>query len=380
MLPALLCIESDDRVALLSTVLHALVVGLGLSMAAGTALSLTRRSHWFIRGWDFPRPLIVALTLISGSIYALAWYRSDVWQIAFLAVLAATVAWQLRRIAPYLPFTRPTVDWARHPRQENTIRIVTANVRQDNDQHKAWMQTVRAADPDLILAMETDERWANSLSDLRDDYPHVISCPQENYYGLMVFSRLPLKDPEVRAIIDEDVPSVRTGVELRSGTMVHFYGVHPRPPEPIRNNHSDKRDAEVVLLGHEIQDRSDGDLVIVSGDFNDVAWSQTTDFFIQLSGLLDPRRGRGIFNTFHAQWPLFRFPLDHVFHSNHFKLVKLECLDHAGSDHFPMCVELHYECRAAEEQPDPEPSAADVQEAREKVQRAVSSESDAPNE
>jgi hypothetical protein len=112
--------------------------------------------------------------------------------------------------------------------------------------------------------------------------------------------------------------------------------------------------------------------VIVSGDFNDVAWSQTTDLFVQLSGLLDPRRGRGIFSTFHAQWPLFRFPLDHVFHSNHFKLVDLQCLDNAGSDHFPVCVELHFERRAPREQPEPEPSAADVQEAREKVQRAAS--------
>lgn len=354
-------------------------MALGLSMAAGTALSLTRRSHWFIRGWDFPRPLIVVLTLASGGIYALAWYRGDLWQIAFLAALAVTVAWQLRRIAPYLPFTRPTVDWARRPRRENTIRIVTANVRQDNDQHQEWLEVVRAADPDVILAMETDDRWANALSDLRDDYPHVISCPRGNYYGLMVLSRLPLHDPEIRAIIEEDVPSVRTGVELRSGKTIHFYGVHPRPPEPIRDNHSDERDAEVVLLGQEIQERSDDAPVIVSGDFNDVAWSQTTDLFVQLSGLLDPRRGRGIFNTFHAQWPLFRFPLDHVFHSNHFKLVGLECLDNAGSDHFPVCVELHYERRAPQEQPQPEPSAADMQEAREKVQRAASSESDAPS-
>jgi endonuclease/exonuclease/phosphatase (EEP) superfamily protein YafD len=108
----------------------------------------------------------------------------------------------------------------------------------------------------------------------------------------------------------------------------------------------------------------------VAGDFNDVAWSHTTDLFIQLSGLLDPRRGRGIFNTFHAHWPLFRFPLDHVFHSNHFKLVDLRRLDEVGSDHFPVCVELQYERRAPEEQPEPEPSSKDVREAVEKVKRA----------
>ena len=59
-----------------------------------------------------------------------------------------------------------------------------------------------------------------------------------------------------------------------------------------------------------------------------------------LMGNRDPRCGRGMFNTFHADYPFMRFPLDHVFHSAALALVAMRRLPHIGSDHFPILVEL----------------------------------------
>ena len=99
--------------------------------------------------------------------------------------------------------------------------------------------------------------------------------------------------------------------------------------------------------------------VIVVGDLNDVAWSYTTDLFLKTSELLDPRKGRGFFNSFHAKYFFLRFPLDHVFCTEHFSLVKMKRLRSCGSDHFPMFVSLQYDPVADAEN---EPESADVEE------------------
>ncbi|HEX8639468.1 MAG TPA: endonuclease/exonuclease/phosphatase family protein, partial [Pyrinomonadaceae bacterium] len=88
------------------------------------------------------------------------------------------------------------------------------------------------------------------------------------------------------------------------------------------------------------------------------AWSRTTRLFQKISGLLDPRVGRGLYPTFPVAHPLVRCPLDHVFHSVHFRLVELKRLPSVESDHFPMYISLSLETTAelAHEEPVAEPA------------------------
>ena len=83
---------------------------------------------------------------------------------------------------------------------------------------------------------------------------------------------------------------------------------------------------------------------------------------------LDPRIGRGFFNSYNANTPLLRYPLDHVFHSDHFRLVELKRCEKVGSDHFPMLIELSYEPDAVVEQEAEAPRPGDHEEAEEKLE------------
>jgi endonuclease/exonuclease/phosphatase (EEP) superfamily protein YafD len=135
-------------------------------------------------------------------------------------------------------------------------------------------------------------------------------------------------------------------VQPKNAARVKIHILHPRPPAPGENYHSTERDVELLVLAQHLQGSTSP--LIVSGDLNDVAWSRTTRLFRRVSGLLDIRVGRGMFNTFHAEFPVFRWPLDHIFVSGHFKVKRIERLPYIGSDHFPVLAQLV--CESHDEQ------------------------------
>lgn len=352
--------------------LRGIVVAFGVLAVAGTLLSFSRSSRWWVRLWDFPRLQIAAVAAAAALLYALFFRAGSALDWAFLAAVVLCVLWQLRKVFPYTPLAPVRVEPSRRVsgaaegEGPPTFRLLVSNVLMENREYHLLLEVVRETDPDLVLALETDAAWARALEPLSRSYPYVVRQPQDNYYGLMLFSRLPLIDPRVEFQVQDDIPSVRVGVELAGGERIVLHGLHPRPPEPVRDQDATPRDAELVITGKEIRDAPDRPTV-VAGDLNDVAWSATTELFLRLSGLLDPRLGRGLFNSFNANNPLFRWPLDHIFHSNHFRLVQLRRLSHIGSDHFPMLVELSLEPDARREQPATRERPQDEREAEHKV-------------
>jgi endonuclease/exonuclease/phosphatase (EEP) superfamily protein YafD len=344
-----------------TALLRGLLVVLGAWVVSGTALNLSRHPHWYVRGWDFPRLVIVGLGLLTAVPYAIVFGTEAWYDRAFLAAVSLAVVWQVYNILPYTPLWRRAVKPARRPSPETTIRLVISNVLIDNTQHERWLGVVTAEEPDVILAVEVDGRWERALRGLERSHPHVMREPLDNAYGMALFSRLPLRAGRVEYLVEPGIPSMHVEVELRDGTRVALHGVHPRPPEPQSDQDARPRDAELQKLARRIAARRSMPTV-VAGDLNDVAWSYTTHLFLRESGLLDPRLGRGLFNTFNANSRVFRFPLDHVFHSSHFKLAELRRLEHVGSDHFPVLIELSYEPEAQAEQAEPRPSASDDRE------------------
>lgn len=349
------------------TALRWAAVSGGLLMAVGTLLSLSRKSHWLFRLWDFPRVQIASVAASCGLLYALLFFAGHPLEWAFLGIVLLCLAWQGRKIFPYTPVAPVQVERSRSPRGASSFRLLISNVLMENERYDLLLEAVADNDPDLVLLVEIDGRWERALESLGERYPYVVRQPQENYYGLILYSRLPLIEPRIRFLVQDDVPSVHTSFELPGGERVLLHGLHPRPPEPLRDQDATPRDAELVMVGRSIGETEERATVVV-GDLNDVAWSRSTELFLRLSGLLDPRVGRGFYNSYSTRNPLFRYPLDHVFHSRHFRLVELRRLPSIGSDHFPMLVELSLEPDARESQPGLDLEAGDAGEAEEKMQ------------
>ncbi len=228
------------------------------------------------------------------------------------------------------------------------LRLLTANVLTPNRQAQRFLELVGENAPDLVITLESDAWWQAQLDTLERDFPHSVKVPQDNLYGMHLYSRLPLADTEVAFLVEKGVPSIHTSVQLSDSVRLRLHVLHPAPPSPTENEESTERDAELVVVAQSVAGESGP--VVVTGDLNDVAWSATTRLFRKISGLLDPRVGRGMFNTFHADYPLLRWPLDHLFHSEHFTVSELRRLPAFGSDHFALLVELCYQPRRGDAQ------------------------------
>ena len=307
-------------------------------IVVATVLPIWQTNLWWVRLCDFPRYQIAALALSVLILMPLTLGPLTAAELVLFVAVALAALWQISWIWRYLPGAPLEVpssgSW---PGELSVFALLTTNVFQDCRDVDALLKIISDADPDLILAVETDEWWCSRLSEaLRTRYPYGLTYPLSNGYGMAMFSRLELLKPTIRFLVDDAIPSIKTGVRLRSGAVVDLYGLHPQPPAPLQD--STERDVELIRVGLEIS-RS-GRPSVVLGDLNDVAWSPTTANFARAGNLRDPRQGRGFFNTYPARLPGLRYPLDYVFHTKHFSVCKMRVLPKTGSDHLPLIAVL----------------------------------------
>lgn len=330
-------------------------------------IPLIKNDYWAFRVFEYPRLQKLFLNLVLIISYSSVFTAFSTFELVFLAVLAANTIYLFYQIYPFTILAKPVIFKAGRTDLKNRVKIISSNVFQDNKNTQGCLQMLYKNDPDIILLLETDQFWYSNTKELKEKYPYHVLAPQENTYGMLLYSKLELIQPQVRFLVDDQIPSILTQVKLASEMSFELYCVHPTPPVPGENSHSTERDKELLIVAKQVKESGKPSIVI--GDLNDVAWSYTTDLFTKISGLLDPRIGRGFFNTFHAKLPFLRFPLDHVFCSTDFKLVKLARLDNFSSDHFPILTILQYEHQAQWQQNEPQADEQELALAEEKINK-----------
>ncbi|OWP63273.1 endonuclease [Hymenobacter amundsenii] len=330
----------------LQSFLLKLLFAISLLALIGTLLSLLAAGVWWLQILDFLRFQFVAMQLLvlAGLGLLLWWGRRQRqalrrWVLATALLGLAVQLYFLLPYAPLAPYAVPNATAAEAADTSARLRLYELNVYQKNRRADLVLAQVRAQRPDVVLLLETNQWWADALRPLRQQYPYYIELPRENTYGMVLYSRLPLLNPEHRNLQQPHVPAIITGLRLPSGRAVRFFGVHPTPPVP--DNHPSSvgvRDVALLKVGQLVQQESGPALVL--GDFNDVSWSFTTRMFEAGGRLHNVRLGRGLFNTFNATIFPLRWPLDHLFVTREFRLIKLQRLPGVGSDHFPLLAEV----------------------------------------
>lgn len=325
-----------------------------------TLLPMWDTNRWWVRMMDFPR---LQIAIIGGVVLVAALFlpgRSR-WIIPLLMIAAC--GYQLWRIFPYTPWAKlEMVAAVDHPR---SIKLLSANVLMENDHHDLLIKVINDYDPDILFLMETDQSWLDALAPVLARYATVVREPKDNHYGMVFATRLDVDEARTVYLTDSNTPSLFAQMTGPGGTTFRFVGLHPRPPVPGQS--TEDRDAEIYYAARFA--RKTGMPLIATGDFNDVAWSDTSQLFKHVGGYLDPRIGRGFFASFDANKFYLRFPIDQLYVSEDIAFVSIERRAYIGSDHFPISATLRLDADLAARLNISPPPLSDEQ--REEVESAV---------
>ncbi len=251
------------------------------------------------------------------------------WRWLVLAGIGLLVAgWQV------LPWYKPSANvW---PNVQPNLRVLLANVCQENRERDAVLRHAQAVDPDLAVFEEIDSEWLAALQPLASDLPHVAYVPGASLRGIAVFSRMKLCDQHVEEFGNPLAPSLVCRVDFGK-TPFTLVVTHPWPA--LDEFGFESRNQQLERVGTYVASRS-GPLILL-GDLNATMWSYPYRRLVQQTGLLNARRGFGVLPSFPMdKLTLLRFPIDHCLVSPDVGVTECRLGDPAGSDHAPLIVGL----------------------------------------
>jgi len=302
----------------------------GLVEVAGALLSLATITGFLARLWwilELTSHCRLHLAIALGAIAAI-WALKRRWRWAAACAAFAAVNAVLVFMLLWPRADEPLASGSR-------LRLLSINVHTANGRTDLVQQFLQQTDADVVLLMEVNGQWMESLSPALTNYAYRITEPREDNFGIALFSRVPLASESIVEIGDAEVPSVIATIQI-AGREVTILGTHPLPPGSAE--YARRRNEHLREIAAHVRRKTNP--VIVLGDLNARPWSP---FFVELlkdSGLKDTSRGRGLFASWPAWLPIGRIPLDHCLVSPVIEVADKRLGPQLGSDHLPLVVEL----------------------------------------
>src|SRR5690606_4282471 len=305
-------------------------------------LPLLSNQYWVFRICEFARIQILVLQIPTLILGFFVYNEQPTYVLINQSFLVVFIVYSAMLLAPYLPFKRLFGKEKRYNDSES-ISILSFNVYQYNKQYQQFVSLVNDVKPDIFLTMESNADWEQAISVLDSEYPYRKKVALENTYGMHFYSKIKVDDCKVNYFMADDLPSIEANLTMPNNEKLTFFGTHPPPPSPTEEDTSNERDGEIIMMGKKVKTYNNP--VILVGDFNNVAWSKSSRLFNKISGLTDPRVGRGFFSTYHANYKLLRFPIDLLFHSNSIFIEEFKTLKNIGSDHLPLYCRFYIDSK-----------------------------------
>jgi endonuclease/exonuclease/phosphatase (EEP) superfamily protein YafD len=300
-----------------------------------SVLPFIQNQHWVFRVAEFIKLQLLFLQIFIFIITCYFIGENPVLGY-FQGIQLVLIIYHIYILSKYTKFWK-TSTFEITEKASDKIKIISCNIYQFNDEYHRFTELVEKEQPNIILTMESNSDWEKAMRVLEKSYPNHQKVTLENTYGMHFYTNLKVNSLKTHFFVSDDLPSIEAELETKDGHKFVFFGAHPPPPSPTEEETSKERDGDLLSIAKKVRDYKLP--VIVTGDFNNVAWAKASILFKKTSGLIDSRIGRGILATFHTKYWFFRVPLDLLFHSPSIFIDKLFIYPSIGSDHFPVgCV------------------------------------------
>jgi endonuclease/exonuclease/phosphatase (EEP) superfamily protein YafD len=295
---------------------------------------------------EHPRPQYALLLLIASCLNLSQPHHSP--KLAWLWLIPLVI--NLALLLPYLlPIASP-------PQTAAALRILHTTLDHSNPKSATktlgWLDR---QDLDLIFILEIPPGTIDQFKTLTH-YQLVtanLTSPNPNYslptnhaQALLLAKR---SNPNLSLIgtrilnlpADNRRPLLAADIRFQNKplTIVDFHSIRPRHAKSIAY-----QTIEFDAMAQWSRSQLDaGQSVLLIGDWNTTPWSLSYRRFLGNSGLVDSMVGRGIQNSWNADWPGFlRIPIDHAWHSDSIEIRDRQLGPHLGSDHFPLRIDLQW--------------------------------------
>lgn len=300
-------------------------------------LPFVQNQHWVFRAAEFIKLQLLSLQIVVSVIaFFYVNHNAVLWYFQGLNLLL--IGYHVYILVRYTKFWKTPI-FRETQYSSDKVKIISCNIYQFNKEYQRFIDLVNKEQPDVFLTMESNSDWEQAMRVLEKDYPSYEKVTLENTYGMHFYTKLKVNSSKVHYFVADDLPSIEVELETKDGSRFVFFGAHPPPPSPTEEDNSKERDGDLLSIAKKVRNYKIP--VLITGDFNNVAWAKTSILFKKTSRLIDARIGRGILATFHTKYWFFRVPLDLLFHSPDIFIDTLFIYPSVGSDHFPIGCTFH---------------------------------------